>query len=235
MPTPHDTFSRSLLQHVENAVAVLRWCLPPELSAQLDHPTSGDGLMPDDGLEEAIGGLQVRGGFLLVDLSTTDDEEIAAASLGTHARLGLLLLKHAPTLPADRIWRLFVTWARWLGEIVAMNGGHSRLVALLNYVGTVVGTPSRDELDIIAAELAEPAVEGVVTWAEALRQEGVERGLERGLERGMRRSLLAILRHRFEAVPDEVVARIEAAGAEQLEAWTARALDAHTVGDVFAG
>ena len=190
--------------------------------------------MPDDGLGEALGDLQVRGGFLLVDLSQIDDAEIAAASLGAHAQLGLLLLKHAPSLQADRFWGLFATWARTLGEIAAMDGGRSRLVALLNYIGEVVGTPSRDELNIIAAELSEPAAEGVVTWAEALRQEGIEQGIEQGIEtgvqtgieKGVRMSLLSVLELRFGSLPAGRVAQIEAAGVAELEAWLARAVTA---------
>ena len=181
--------------------------------------------MPDDGLERVLGDLQVRGSFLLVDLSQVEDSEIASAALGAHARLGMLLLKHAPSLQAERFWALFRTWTHWLTEIVAMEDGQSRLIALLDYVGTVVGTPSRDELDIIAAELSEPAAEGVVTWAQALEQKGIVKGV--------RQSLLGILRLRFGEIPDAVVARIEAAEVSQLEAWTARAIEASSLEAVF--
>ena len=228
----HEYLARSWLQQLDAKQPLVR-IVPIVLfngDRRWPYPTSVQGLMPDDGLDSVLGDLQVRGGFILVDLSQIDDTEIASAALGAHASIGLLLLKHAPSMPAKRFWALFQSWTHWVSEIAAMEDGHSRLVALLDYVGTVVGTPSRDELNIIAAELSEPAAEGVVTWAEALRQEGEEKGIAKGV----RASLLDILRLRFGEIPEAVITRIEAADVPRLQAWMARAIEAPSLEGVFA-
>ena len=74
------------------------------------YATSLDDMMPDDGLEELVGDLQLRMRFLLVDLSQTPDEHIRDAALGAHAKLGLLLLKNAPALPPDVFWTRLTEW-----------------------------------------------------------------------------------------------------------------------------
>jgi hypothetical protein len=57
---------------------------------------------------------------------------------------------------------------------------------------------------------------------------------ERGAREGQRRILLRQLRARFGEVPKTVVARIGAAGTEELDRWAERVLSAQTAEDVVA-
>ena len=153
------------------------------------YPTSVQDMMPDDGLEDIVGDLQLRLRFLLVDLGQVPDEQLEEATLGAHAKLGLLLLKNAPSLPEDVFWAHLRDWATHLAAIVELPDGSSRLRALFDYIVHVVGEPSKSNLDTIMAELPEPAAESIMTWAEALEQRGIEKGIEEGIEKGIEKGI----------------------------------------------
>nr|WP_251827693.1 DUF4351 domain-containing protein [Methylovulum psychrotolerans] len=64
-------------------------------------------------------------------------------------------------------------------------------------------------------------------------QQGIEQGLKQGFHQGEYHALKRLLTRRFQTLPDEVLARIEAAPSEQLEQWLDNTLDAATLEDVF--
>jgi predicted transposase YdaD len=68
-----------------------------------------------------------------------------------------------------------------------------------------------------------------VTLADRLREEGRQKG-ERT---GERKVLLKQLTLRFGQLPDAALARVNAAGVEQLEAWAERVLTALTLAEVI--
>lgn len=82
--------------------------------------------------------------------------------------------------------------------------------------------------DAVAAALLakrNPVLEAALDAAEA-----------RGIHQGQRALLLRLLRQRFgDEVDAEVERRVEAAPAEQIEAWAARVLSAATLAEVLAG
>jgi predicted transposase YdaD len=61
------------------------------------------------------------------------------------------------------------------------------------------------------------------------RHEGREEGRQEGLLLGEARVLLKLMRLKFGAVPDEVVARVEAASEAEIEQWAERILTAETL------
>ena len=73
----------------------------------------------------------------------------------------------------------------------------------------------------------------MLTAAEKLRREGEARGEARGGARGKREALLLLLRQRFGRVPAATVARIEKAGAAELNLWFGRVLTASSLSDVL--
>lgn len=66
-------------------------------------------------------------------------------------------------------------------------------------------------------------------WENQLRQEG----MQQGRRQGQRAFLLRLLRKRFEALPDHVVARVNRADSAQLASWGERILTAATLDEVF--
>ncbi|WP_456280278.1 Rpn family recombination-promoting nuclease/putative transposase [Cupriavidus sp. JZ107] len=78
-------------------------------------------------------------------------------------------------------------------------------------------------------------------WAREYAQKEVEQGIEKGIEQGIEKgvhmghakALAKLLRHHFGPLSTHVLARLDAASTEQIEAWHDRALDAKSLDDVF--
>jgi hypothetical protein len=66
-----------------------------------------------------------------------------------------------------------------------------------------------------------------------LRNEGRDEGRDEGRKDGERKILLRLLRSRFGELPASVVARVEAAGVDEIELWADRVLSAKTLGEVL--
>jgi flagellar biosynthesis/type III secretory pathway protein FliH len=87
----------------------------------------------------------------------------------------------------------------------------------------------------------EQTMELTTSWKEEGIQLGIQQGIEQGIEQGLKQgfhqgeyhALKRLLTRRFQTLPDEVLARIEAAPIEQLEQWLDNTLDAATLEDVF--
>jgi flagellar biosynthesis/type III secretory pathway protein FliH len=90
----------------------------------------------------------------------------------------------------------------------------------------------------LLAAVGDEGKEDIMTAAEQLmergRQQGLDRGREQGREQGRKEMLLDLLRERFGALPDAIVARVAAADMAQLVVWSKRVLTAPTLDDVFA-
>jgi predicted transposase YdaD len=61
------------------------------------------------------------------------------------------------------------------------------------------------------------------------RAEGRQEGLKEGFHKGLLMAVRAVLQSRFGALPAAIIARLDAAGPEQLERWIAQASTAPTL------
>jgi hypothetical protein len=75
--------------------------------------------------------------------------------------------------------------------------------------------------------------EEIMTTAEMLRREGEARGVKKGAVQGKREALLLLLRQCFGRLPAAIVARIDKAGAAELDTWIMRVLTAKSLDDVL--
>jgi Putative transposase, YhgA-like len=82
---------------------------------------------------------------------------------------------------------------------------------------------------LVAREVGKDVEEAIVTTADMLRAEG----RSEGLSKGQRAMLLKLLSKRFGALPEDAVARVNAAGSVELEAWFDRGLSATSLADVL--
>ncbi|MEO5371577.1 MAG: DUF4351 domain-containing protein [Magnetococcus sp. DMHC-1] len=64
-------------------------------------------------------------------------------------------------------------------------------------------------------------------------QEGRQEGIQIGERKGEATTLLRILRHRFSDLPTWVESKVLAASLDTLDAWIDRAIDAHSLQDIF--
>jgi hypothetical protein len=185
------------------------WSGPLELHDLLDV---------DADIAAAAGGLLPRLRFLLDDLSGVEETELRARPLTPAAQVTFFLLGAAPGNPdvaAD-----LTRWLDTLAEALRRPDGIEILQALLTYAHYTSETPA-EKLHQVMARLGPEAEEAYMTTADMLRAEGQAKTLAR------------LLTLKFGGLPDSAQARLQAASAEQLTAWTDRVLTATTLDEIF--
>jgi len=137
------------------------------------------------------------------------------------ARLALFCLRHArePQELVDALGR----WLDLVREVHSAPGGREALARIWRYI-FVVSNPAEPEdlvkrLVGVVGKESEEEVMSVADWLEL---------------KGVRDALMTLLRTRFGEVPDDAVARVEAADKAQLKTWLVRVLTAPTLDDVLA-
>ena len=191
-----------------------RWAGPVQLLDLID-------LGPDvrKGMEAHL----PRFEFLLDDLSGIDEDKLLGRELTPAALITLLLLKTAPGNP--RIPAQLRPWARQLRAVLDQPGGTEAFLAILTYIELVSEAPA-SELHNLAASLGPDAEEAYMTTAEMLRTEGRAEGLAE--------ALVQVLTVKFETLPEDLPAKVRAASSGQVQEWTARAITAEKLDEVFS-
>jgi hypothetical protein len=198
-----------------------RWASPAQLLELID-------VGPD--AKRAADAYLPRFEFLLDDLGGADDRGLLDRGLTPAALITLLLLKTAAGNPA--ITAELRPWAGQLRAVLDQPGGGEAFIALLTYIELVSETPA-GELRGLAASLGPDAEEAYVTTAEMLRAEGEARGEARGRTEERAEALVEVLTVKFGPLPDSVPKTVRAASLDQTRAWTARAVTAETLDEVF--
>ena len=114
-------------------------------------------------------------------------------------------------------------------ELAKAPDGRRALEVLFRYI-SMVSEVTREELAEALAEAAPEAKETIMTLAEQLQQEGIQKGRLADRQDVLR----LLLAQKFGELPNEASARLEAATYEQLSAWTDRILTADSLAAVFA-
>lgn len=178
--------------------------------------------------------------FVLDDISAAPDEALHARPMTALGRLVLWCFRHARQ-PGELVKRIS-SWLDVVREVGRAPGGEDALEKFWRYVLLVNDSPNPEEfLERLLAAAGPEAQEEIVSVADWLEQRGRLKGLDEGLREGRqegrleanRSTLLKLLRLRFGAVPEADVARISAAGAEQLELWTERVITAASLAEVL--
>ncbi len=88
--------------------------------------------------------------------------------------------------------------------------------------------------------------ERVESWTQQWLQQGIQQGMQQGIQQGVQQGKLEgkleaaadmlgrLLTRRFGSLPPEVQTQINAASAQQIEAWFDRSVDASDLAQVFA-
>jgi hypothetical protein len=186
-----------------------RWAVPVQMVELID-------LGP--GARQAMQAYLPRFEFLLDDLSGVDGDRLLDRELTPAALITLLLLKTAagnPAIPAE-----LRPWAGQLRAVLDQPGGGEAFLAILTYIELVSEAPASEVRDL-AALLGPDAEEAYVTTAEMLRAEG------------RAAALVEMLTVKFGPLPGSVPTTVHAASVDQVKAWTARAVTAETLDEVF--
>jgi predicted transposase YdaD len=196
-----------------------RWNVPRRFSALVAHGAGLRGLLLD--FEYAV-----------LDLGAVPD-----ADLSRHPRLkaGLLALKLATegdgAAPVARIREVITELVR-AGDL-----GVEALMPFLVYIHHVVGFDAVPLVREVVRATAPQKEQQMISAAEHYLQQGRVEGREEGREEGrvvaLRGAVTSVLRKRFGALAPEVEAVLAAAGAQTLEQWLDRAIDAPTLDAVL--
>jgi hypothetical protein len=165
--------------------------------------------------------------YLLDDLADIDGEQLRDRELTPPALITLLLLKTAPGNP--RLPDELRPWKDQLRAVLDQPGGGEAFIALLTYIELVSEAPA-SELHDLAASLGPDAEEAYMTTAEMLRTEG----RTKGRAEGRAEALVQVLTVKFGPLPESVPETVHRASGDQVQAWTARAVTAETLDQVFA-
>jgi hypothetical protein len=162
--------------------------------------------------------------FVLDDIGVAEDEALRARAMTALGRLVFYSFRHARD-PAELIEGL-VAWRDLVSELRAAPNGAAALGRVWRYVMMVhPGKPEVILQQLAVATKDGSAQEDVVTAGETL--------IALGEQRGERRMLLTVLSGRFGALPEWIVARMNAADARELEALGERLATALTLDDLF--
>jgi Putative transposase, YhgA-like len=176
----------------------------------------------DAKLLDALGPHAVRLRFLLDDLSGQTDAELRARSQMTAGgRVAVLSLKHGRDQVEVRI--------RVLAPDGRAPAARDVLASVLRYILETSQAEPATVRELLARQVGRAAAEEIMTTAELLRREGEARGEVKG----KRETLLLLLRQRFGRLPAAAVARIDKAGAVELDAFSSRVLTASSLDDVL--
>ncbi|WP_434045060.1 MULTISPECIES: DUF4351 domain-containing protein [Sorangium] len=157
-------------------------------------------------------------------------------------RLVLWCFRHARR-PEELVARLS-GWYELVREVRGAPGGGAALSRVWRYILNIADPAQpRELLQRLLVAAGPEAEEEIVTIADYLREQGRQAGEREGRQageregrqagrlEGQRSTLLKQLRLRFGELPEPVVARVRAADAAQIEAWTERVLTSPTLHD----
>jgi hypothetical protein len=172
--------------------------------------------------------------FVLHDLSSASPSELSARYQRPVVAVTLALLRAVHDRRLDLLEMVDAIGPR-LCALVRAPGGLERLENLVRY--TLRERPGLDPASFVerVREVAGPPAGEVVMstfqqWMDKSRAEGMAEGSRKTLQQTLER----LLRIKFKRLPRAVLARLAAASAAELEAWTERVLFAERLDDVFA-
>lgn len=175
--------------------------------------------------------------LLIDDLPAADDATLTRRQASPLATIATLFLKHGPQ--ASPIEPKISRWLDHLQRALQQPGGPDALMVAMRYLFEVNESIEPSRLgDLLTTRLTPQTKELIMTAGQRLREEGREEGRAEGLVQGRelegRALILKQLKMRFRAVPDALVARVEAGGLDEVEIWAERILVADRLEDVFA-
>lgn len=161
-----------------------------------------------------------------------------AVELHPATRLMLVALASLPGLDATATLAALGRWADLLRatEQEDRQSGSEHLAAFFWYLVLVNDTPLAT-LQAAVVELLPSAKATIMSTGERLLAKGRSEGRVEGRVEGWREGQVMVLRRllerRFGGLPPEVLTRLEAASAADLERWIDQVLDATSLADLF--
>jgi hypothetical protein len=131
--------------------------------------------------------------------------------------------------------QILLRWIDVVRDVTRAPNGLEALAQVMRYILEVnehVGPEAL--LALLEPEIRPEAKEGIVTYAQQLREQGRQQGIEQGRQQAFREVLRRVLRQRFGDLDPRFEERIEAATIEELEGWSVRVVSVGTLAELFA-
>jgi predicted transposase YdaD len=192
----------------------------------------------DDVLRSVVSPFVPDFGFVLDDLTKVDDEALRARAVSELVRLTLLVLQRCRD--ADDPVGILRPWMDTIVAVLTAPNGVEALSAVAGYIMEASeGRP--EELGAFFRELGPKAEEAYVTAAEKLTaqvrakalEQGRAEGRAEGEAKGQATMLLKQLGLRFGPLSDQVRARVQSAGPDELDRWAEKVLSAATLEELL--
>jgi predicted transposase YdaD len=191
-----------------------------------------DMLDADADLLAVLGEHVLRLRLVLDDLGKQSDDQLYARQATSFARLVLWALKNART--PGWLQGEIERWKDLIAAALAERDGTRALTALFRYIVQTNPTVKREVLrGLLPGDGGTEVEEAVMNWFETEVDRGRKDGRREGERKGRRAQLLKLLRLRFGELPGPVVARVEAADVQELDALAERFVTASRLEDVL--
>jgi hypothetical protein len=166
------------------------------------------------------------------DLGEESEEGLRARAMSALGRLALWCLKNSRS-PGQLVAQLG-RWGELMRQVTRAPNGMAAIGTIFRYMWEADEQLGVEELrQLVAREVGKDIEEAIVTTVDMLRAEGRSQGHSEGHSEGQREMLLRQLGKRFGALPEDAVARVNAAGPTELEAWFDRVLTAASLAEVL--
>jgi len=221
--------------------------LPPVIPLVVYHGESAwsapqclwDLLDPAVREEPALGRLTPSFDFLVDDLTEATDEALFSRAMGLFAGIAAVFLRDSRT--PSRVVPMVRRLGAMLAELWTAPDGQRAVAILLRYIWLVADVSHDEVVAAVECNLPE-AKELIMTIAERLRQEGLERGRQEGRQEGLRTGILGgrlrtvrrQLELRFGALDEVTVRRLESSDEAALERFAERVLTARTLDEALS-
>jgi hypothetical protein len=157
---------------------------------------------------------------VLDDIGEESEETLRSRAMSALGRLVLWCLKYSRS--PEQLVAQFGRWGELMRQVAQAPNGTAALGRIFRYMWAVNERLGIEELRQLAAREVGKDVEEVMVTT-------VDRLLAEGRSKGQREMLLKLLNQRFGTLPEDAVARVNAAGPAELEAWFDRGLTASTL------
>lgn len=192
--------------------------------------------LPDD-VREDFRVYLPSGQLVLDDIVTVSDEDIQERDMHPYPKLGLVVFKHGSS---PDLGQHLARFGSEIQTLLATEHGWILFQVLLSYTWEVNPDIDMPALgDYLEPFTGQKIQKVMLSYADKLKREGLEKGLEKGLAKGREQELRAILlqqlAQRFGTVSKRHQSRIARAKTARLRRWVSRVIAARSLDDVFAG
>ena len=183
--------------------------------------------------------------YVVDDLRRDVDRALAGRSLTPLAELTLRALATLPSLAPADVPVFFERWQQLLVTVDRADGAPeapplgSDATDALGFYALAVTDVDPATLAATFTRLLHRPEDTIMSTLERTYQkgrlEGHQQGHREGQARGKAESLLRLLQRRFGPLPADLTQRVTAADNDELDRWTDRVLDVHTLAELFTG